>query len=120
MTVTRRKCGRWLRPMGPIMIDTKSLREMPSSLNDACRTMDAAADEIERLRAGWEEFSGVTPVDKPVMLWFIGNNAPKAAHACAIGAISSHEPGFVWIDGNYRPIEWFSHWRLLPAGPQRS
>lgn len=26
------------------------LRQMPSSLNDACRTMDEAAEEIERLR----------------------------------------------------------------------
>lgn len=33
------------------MIDTKSLREMPSSLNDACRKMELAADCIDLLRA---------------------------------------------------------------------
>lgn len=65
----------------------------------------------------WQEFSGLTPIDKPLLLWFIGRDAPKVAHGCAIGSVSSHEPGMVWIDGDYRPIEWFSHWMTLPAGP---
>jgi hypothetical protein len=67
----------------------------------------------------WEEFSGATPLDKPVLLWFVGRNAPEAAHSCEIGSISSYQPGMVWTDGDYRPIEWFSHWQPLPDGPIR-
>ena len=33
----------------------QKLRAMPSSLNDACRTMEAAADEIDRLYAQFGE-----------------------------------------------------------------
>lgn len=33
------------------------LKEMPSSLNDACRKLDAALDEIERLRAALKPFA---------------------------------------------------------------
>ena len=36
--------------MDPKSNIVERLREMPSSLNDALRTMDEAADEIERLR----------------------------------------------------------------------
>lgn len=64
-----------------------------------------------------ETFSGATPINKRIMLWFIGNNAPKVAHTWVIGEVSSHKPGYVWIDGDYRPIEWFSHWRPLPSAP---
>jgi hypothetical protein len=32
------------------------LREMPSSLNDACRAMEEAADEIERLQKGIQDY----------------------------------------------------------------
>jgi len=70
--------------------------------------------------SGWQEFSGLTPLDEPLLLWFVGRiRAPKWAHACCIGTISSYKPGKVW-DGaacDYRPIEWFSHWMPLPKGP---
>jgi len=36
--------------MDPKSDIVERLREMPSSLNDALRTMDEAGDEIERLR----------------------------------------------------------------------
>lgn len=77
------------------------------------------ARDFERQSAMWQPIDANTPppVDKPVLLWFIGLNAPKAAPACAIGSVSSNQHGEVWIDGDYRPIEWFSHWRLLPDGP---
>lgn len=65
----------------------------------------------------WETFSGNTPIGKWILLWFIGNNAPKAAHSCTIGQISAHEPGKVWDGQGYRPVEWFSHWMPLPAPP---
>lgn len=72
--------------------------------------------------SNWEPIDANTPppLDRPVLLWFVGRNAPKAAHACAIGSVSSHQPGEVWIDGDYRPVEWFSHWQQLPAGPTQS
>lgn len=57
------------------------------------------------------------PLDQPVLLWFVDRNAPKSARACAIGSISSYEPGMVWINGEYRLVEWFSHWMRLPSDP---
>lgn len=74
-------------------------------------------NEIERLRAAqrWETFSGTTPIDKWIMLWFVGNNAPKSAHMPVIGLVSSHEPGKVWDGHDYRPVEWFSHWKHFDA-----
>lgn len=59
------------------------------------------------------------PLEQRLLLWFIGRNAPKAAHCWTIGTVSGHEIGSVWVDGEYRPIEWFSHWQPLPPGPLR-
>jgi hypothetical protein len=39
------------------MITREWLTEMPSSLNDACRKLDTAADEIDRLRGALEELA---------------------------------------------------------------
>jgi hypothetical protein len=59
------------------------------------------------------------PVEKRLLLWFIGRNAPKAAHCWTIGTISAHQVGEVWTDGDYKPIEWFSHWmELSPPHPR--
>lgn len=71
----------------------------------------------------WQPIDANTPppLDRPILLWFVGNNAPKVAHACAIAHVSSYEVGKVWdgAAGDYRPIEWFSHWQPLPAGPSQ-
>jgi hypothetical protein len=58
------------------------------------------------------------PLERRLLLWFVGRDAPKAAHCWTIGTVSAHQTGEVWIDGDYRPIEWFSHWRELPPHPR--
>lgn len=66
----------------------------------------------------WERFSGATPMDKWVLLWFIGKNAPAAARSVTLGQISSYEPGMVWDGHGYRPLGWFTHWMPLPGAPE--
>lgn len=48
---TSRESGVRERPSPWDSVVYQKLRAMPSSLNDACRTMEAAADEIDRLYA---------------------------------------------------------------------
>jgi hypothetical protein len=42
---------------------------MPSSLNDACRRLELAADEIDRLRAQVEEMRGIERTRAGVIDW---------------------------------------------------
>lgn len=58
-----------------------------------------------------------TPLQARVLLWFVGNNAPRAAHTWVIGEVSAHEPGKIWDGQRYRPSEWFTHWMPLPEPP---
>lgn len=65
----------------------------------------------------WQTFSGATPINKWILLWFVGKNAPELAQAPIIGVVSDYEPGQVWDGHSYRPVEWFSHWAPLPEKP---
>lgn len=57
------------------------------------------------------------PLDERLLLWFIGADAPSAAHCWTTGIISSHRPGFVFRGDGYSPIEWFTHWQPMPCSP---
>jgi hypothetical protein len=65
----------------------------------------------------WDTFSSLTPINKWILLWFVGDDAPEAAQMPVLGQISSHAPGMVWDGHIYRPMEWFSHWAPLPEKP---
>ena len=58
------------------------------------------------------------PLERRLLLWFIGRDAPKAAHCWMTAVISAHRLGYVFNNGEYSPIEWFSHWRELPPPPR--
>jgi len=58
------------------------------------------------------------PLDRPVLLWWVGGTKlPKAPPTCTIGAVSSHEQDMVWIDRDYHPTRFYTHWAPLPDGP---
>lgn len=69
------------------------------------------------MQNGCQELSGATPIGRRILLWFVGNNAPRVAHCQIIGTISALEEGKVWDGETYRPIEWFSFWQHLPGPP---
>ncbi len=95
--------------------DVEGVMMVPKTLPGRLDALRAALAEEE-----WKPIS-TAPINKSVLLWWIPITPNPPAEAVTIGQVSGYEPGKWWHSqrGEYQDLKHVTHWRPLPAPPDK-